>query len=134
MSSGPLRRFVVASMATAILGTGCDLFTGPSTQSLRIRNTGTIAIEALRVGFVESRTNFGDVPVSASTDYIEVPGGVYSYSSFRFVYQGTERIQPVIDFVGEEPMDGERFTYDVQLILRMQGEPFVTIQNVSRDR
>ena len=37
--------------------------------------------------------------------------GVYRYAAYRFQAGGETVTQPVIDWVGEEPMPGEAFTY-----------------------
>jgi hypothetical protein len=36
---------------------------------------------------------------------------VYRYAAYRFQVDGQEVTQPVIDWVGEEPVPGQAFTY-----------------------
>jgi hypothetical protein len=121
-------------LATLVLGAviaSCGL-TDPDIQQLRIRNVGFGSVGGLKVGFPDTTIAYGDIMAGVTTDYIDVPGGVYGYSAFRFQYDGSERIQPVIDFVGESPMDGKRFTYDIELSLTPNG-PYILIKDVTRD-
>ena len=80
---------------------------------LRIINSGSYPVENLVVWFPEEQIEFGDVPVGATTEYIDVPKGVYRYAAYRFEIDGEMITQPVIDFMGEEPLDGTLFTYTI---------------------
>lgn len=123
----------LAITVIAALATSCEWFSDPEPQQLRVRNVGTTGLVGLKVWFPGASVPFGDVQTGATTGYAAVVGGVYRYSAFSFQYNGAEQLQPVIDFVGEEPMDGERFTYDVELSETPQG-PLILIQGVTRDR
>lgn len=101
---------------------------------MRIHNAGSIALTDLRVGFPEVTLDFGDVAPGASTEYHASHGGVYAYSSFRFTHDGAQVVQPVIDFVGEEPLQGRQFTYTLELLTTVEGEPFISIRSVRKDR
>ena len=80
---------------------------------LRIRNAGAQPIENLVVLFPEARIEFGDVAAGATTEYLKVPNGVYSYAAYEYEVNGETIVQPVIDWVGEQPMQGSAFTYTV---------------------
>ena len=54
---------------------------------------------------------YGDVPAGATTDYVEMPGGVYGYAAYDFELDGAMTQQAVIDWVGEKPLSGSDFTY-----------------------
>lgn len=92
----------------SIILTGC---TSPSAPRLRITNNGTAAIKNLTVLFPQDQVQFGDIPVDATTEYQDVPNGVYRYASYRLEVHGQPITVPVIDWVGEEPMEGSAFTY-----------------------
>jgi hypothetical protein len=65
--------------------------------------------------FPRDRITFGDIAPGKNTAYQEVPHGVYRYAAFKFVLNGEEILQPVIDWVGETPMSGRKFTYGLTL-------------------
>lgn len=44
-----------------------------------------------------------------------VPNGVYRYAAYRLEVNGQTVTQPVLDWVGEEPIDGAAFTYTIAL-------------------
>jgi hypothetical protein len=94
----------------ALILTGC---TSASRQvdQLRIINNGSYPIKNLVVRFPEDNIAFGDVPVGMTTEYKEVPNGVFSYAAYKFEVDDKVFDQFVIDWIGEEPMDGSLFTY-----------------------
>jgi hypothetical protein len=85
----------------------------PQTPRLRITNAGTMAVEDLTVLFPEDEIKFGDIPPGTTTDYQDVPNGVYGYAAYRFEIDGKGILQPVTDWVGEEPWGGKAFTYTI---------------------
>jgi hypothetical protein len=88
---------------------------GSDSAQLRITNLGDTPIRNLTVLFPKDQVAFGDIAVAESTVYREVPHGVYRYAAYRFEVDGGLVTQPVIDWVGEVPMDGESFTYGLAL-------------------
>ncbi len=94
----------------------------PASQELRIVNAGSQAIVGLKVLFPgdsaeaqATRIDFGDVPAGKASEYRSVPGGVYRYAAYEYSLNGRLVQQPVVDWVGEKPMDGSRFTYRIEL-------------------
>jgi hypothetical protein len=100
---------------------------------LRISNVGGAPIPGLRVLFPRDEIGFGDVPAGATTAYKHVPNGVYSYAAYRVTVDGTTVSQPVIDWVGERPMDGESFTYAIDVDTRRPVHAMVRLVRVTRD-
>ncbi len=107
-----------------LLGAMSSCAAPQSSQQLRIFNSGTKDLKGLSVLFpgptADSqaiRVNFGDVPAGTSTSYQSVPSGVYRYAAYEYTLDGREISQPVVDWVGEKPMEGTQFTYEVQLDL-----------------
>lgn len=86
----------------------------PPAPRLRIVNAGDLAIENLTVLFPDGELAFGDVAAGATTEYMHAPSGVYRYAAYRYEVDGEERLQPVIDWMGEAPMEGESFTYTIR--------------------
>lgn len=87
----------------------------------------------LSVLFPESSVDFGDIPAGATTGYRVASKGVYSYGAFRFTHNGASVVQPVIDWVGEEPMKGQRFTYNLELTTN-GAQAIMVIVSVTKER
>jgi hypothetical protein len=101
--------FILAVLILSLTLNTCS--SASKTPRLRIINSGSYAVENLVVWFPEEQIELGDVPVGATTEYIDVPKGVYRYAAYRFEIDGEIITQSVIDFMGEEPLDGTLFTY-----------------------
>lgn len=85
----------------------------PKVQQLRITNAGSSTITNLVVRFPEDRVSFGDVSAGETTAYKEVPNGILHYAAYEFEVDGEVISQAVIDWVGENPMNGNSFTYTI---------------------
>ena len=96
----------------AIILSGCNL-RAAEVPSLRIINHGSVPIKNLVVLFPQDRIEFGDVPAGTTTDYKEVPKGVYRYAAYQFEVDGQTVTEPAIDWIGESPMSGILFTYTI---------------------
>ena len=118
--------FLLLSLAL----TACSVLE-PDRDSLRITNTGSVALVDLTVFSPGSEVNFGTINPGETTEYRVMPGGVYHYAAFEFTDNDERVVQPVIDFVGESPMRGSRFTYS--LSLRSAPNRFLSITTVVRD-
>ena len=84
-------------------------------QKLRIINQSNIQLQNLVVVFPDERIEFGDVPGVTSTNYRDVPQGVYRYAAYNFEVNGQKYAQPVVDWAGETPIQGENFTYIIDV-------------------
>lgn len=126
------RVFFLNKLATLLIfligfATGCAPLaptpvSTPAEQQLRITNAGSVDIAGLTVLFPgpradaeATRIEFGDVPAGKTTDYRSVPPGVYRYAAYEYEIDGRSVTQPVVDWVGESPMKGVRFTYRIAL-------------------
>lgn len=123
-----------AAVLLATLAGACSTPTAPENHRLRVSNVGTVAIDGLSVLFPSQTVTVGSVPSGATTSYVAVSRGVYAYGAFRFVVDGVAIQQPVIDWTGEEPLDGESFTYSLERVLSNAGLPTIRITRVDRDR
>jgi hypothetical protein len=83
---------------------------------LRVKNVGNEVIEDLTVVFPNGEVEFGDIPMGATTAYEEVSGGVFPYAAYRLKIDGELVTQPVIDWSGARPLEGDRFTYHLELV------------------
>lgn len=96
---------------------------GAPTQ-LRIANAGAENIKNLVVLFpgefstsLAVRVEFGDVPVGSTSNYVITSRGVYRYAAYEYESGGQRILQPVMDWVGEKPLEGRKFTYRLKLDL-----------------
>jgi hypothetical protein len=80
------------------------------------------------------RVSFGDVAPGATTDYRDVPGGVYRYAAYRLTIDGVITDQPVVDWVGEVPMVGIAFTYRIDVDTSRPRGQIVRLVAVTRDQ
>lgn len=85
----------------------------PATPRLRLINDGTYLITDLKIVFPKDQLEFGDIKAGATTEYKDVPNGVYRYAAYKYRLNGKEITQPVIDWVGETPLEGISFTYAI---------------------
>ncbi len=118
-------------VAFSLVLAGCRPF--GSSDRLRVTNAGTVPIQNLIVLFPEDKVEFGDVPPGATTEYEPVPNGVYSYAAYSFDLAGSNVGQPVIDWVGAEPLEGEAFTYVIDLDTSRDSVSLIQVQEVQRD-
>ncbi len=79
-------------------------------QRLRITNQSALTLHDLVVSFPDERIEFGDIPGGTTTEYRDVPQGVYRYAAYDVEVNGQKYQQPVVDWMGEIPMQGEAFT------------------------
>ena len=78
---------------------------------MRLINDSDYLITNLKIIFPKDQLEFGDIKAGAITEYKDVPNGVYRYAAYKYLLNGKEITQPVIDWVGETPLEGILFTY-----------------------
>jgi len=129
---------LVVGMLFAI--SACNTIDPPSqepsdVQQLRISNIGSEDIQDLTVVFPGNtpaevvRINFGNVAAGETTEYQEVPGGVYRYAAYEYTLNDEIVHQPVTDWVGEKPLVGAQFAYQIVLdTTRVKGNQIELIE------
>lgn len=97
----------------------------PELQQLRITNRGSSDITGLVVLFPgtnsvaeASRVEFGNLTAGQTSTYRSVPSGVYAYAAYNYRIGDREVTQAVTDWVGESPLAGKKFTYQLALDLQ----------------
>lgn len=132
-----------AAILTGMLASGCagsspqpasPTPTGTAAPSLRLVNSGSLSLSGLVVIFPDERVPFGDVAAGATTTYRSFNRGVYRYAAYQARLGDRTVTQPVIDWVGEEPMRGEAFTYTIEA---SEGPPYgvqIRLVSATRDR
>ncbi len=66
------------------------------------------------------RVEFGDVPAGGTTGYRDVPSGVYPYAAYQYRLGDRVVTQPITDWIGESPPEGNKFTYRLALDWKKQ--------------
>lgn len=122
----------VAFLIAAVSLAGCA--TVPPAQRMRITNAGTKPITNLVVLFPDQEIPFGNIPPNTTSEYKVFPKGVYAYAAYRYDVNGESVTQPVIDWVGEQPMQGNAFTYTVTYNPNGPQMQRVQLVNVARDQ
>ena len=115
--------------------------TEPEPQQLRITNSGDTDIEGLVVIFPAGygwdagiiRIEFGDILAGQTSEYQNVPSGVYRYAAYNYVLDGNVVRQSVIDWIGEEPIAGKKITYQIVFDLNKAGGNKVSLVTVLID-
>ena len=124
---------VVSGCSTVHSASPAQTSPTPHAPQLRITNSGPGSIGDLTVVFPRDKVFFGNVPAGGTTKYLMVPGGVYRYSAAFFSANGKNGNLLVMDWGGEAPMEGQAFTYTVQVV-EGQYSPNFRIVNVKRDK
>jgi hypothetical protein len=101
----------VASMFAAAAIAACTSSARPS--RLRVTNAASVPVRKLTVCFPEDTVEFGDVAAGATSEYRSVPHGVFAYAAYRAEIGGKPVAQDVVDWVGEDPLAGNSFTYTI---------------------
>jgi hypothetical protein len=108
-------------------------------QQLRVKNGGTTEIKGLVVGFAVTgrpvdHIAFGDVQPGATTEYQTVPNGVLEFAAYTFQMDDRLVDQPVVDFMGMQPLPGSAFTYVIDYDpARYSQNQAIKLLNVSTD-
>jgi len=125
---------VIALIVLVFIGIGsCGTEQSPSStssaQKLRVSNVGNEDIQSLIVVFpgdtpmIPVRVDFGAVRSGETTEYQIMPSGVYRYAAYEYSLENRTIYQAVMDWLGEKPLSGTQFTYEISLdTTRVQGD------------
>jgi hypothetical protein len=130
--SHPLIYLSVILVALGMAVAGCTL-SRTQAPRLRIKNQSSSTVKNLTVLFPEDRVEFGDIPAGVTTEYREVPHGVYHYSAYSLEINGQMITQPVTDWVGEKPIEGDDFTYTIDMDPSRGARAVVRLIKVTKD-
>ena len=103
---------ILLLLAALIIG-GCGLVNSVENGGavlLRVTNASDNDFQSVFVSFPQGDAEFGAVAAGEVTAYRELPGA-YHYGYVEVVAEGdTLRMMP-IDYVGEKPLQGGRYTF-----------------------
>src|SRR5687767_7260703 len=100
-----MRSFVLFVLLLAGLA-GCSSSTEVGSTQIRIRNATHVALEDVVVG----DKTYGDIAPGEVSDY-QPWAQAYRYAYVSLKADGKPMVIQPIDFVGETPLGGGRFTY-----------------------
>ncbi len=124
---------VILGLSLSQIMISCSIF-GSSPAQLRVTNAGSVPIQNLIVLFPEEKIEFGNIPPGDTTEYKRVAKGVYNYAAYSFDLGEINIGQPVIDWMGEKPLEGKTFTYVVDLDPNREQMLMLRLQEVRRDQ
>lgn len=81
---------------------------------VRVKNTSAFAYDDVKVGFPSGMVEYGRLEPGAATVYRDA-GTVYRYAYVSIESQGRNWVLQPIDYVGETPLEGGRWTYELML-------------------
>jgi hypothetical protein len=90
-------------------------------QHLRVENIGQTPLEELTLlfpganSYAVTRIRFGTIASNQTSAYQPVPTGVYRYAAYEYLLDGEAVSHPVMDWMGEQTLDGTHFTYQIIL-------------------
>lgn len=100
---------------------GCDspfgLFEGD--VEIRIANNSSFTFDRVDVVFPEDEVSYGGIPAGGRTDYRKV-SVAYRYAYVEVEVNGHQSVIQPIDYVGEETLDGGRYTYALNFTVEGQ--------------
>jgi hypothetical protein len=99
---------------------GCGILDLEGDVEVRVRNGSSHNLDEVSLFLPRGTLSYSDLQPGEETSYSQV-SKAYDYASAEVVIgQDTARIQ-VIDYVGETPLGGGRYTYIVRVF---EGQPF----------
>jgi hypothetical protein len=109
---------VRSSLALFLLGvllSSCALASASSDAvEIRVANRSTRAFDRVIVGFSDGQRDYGALPAGAVSEYRTV-AEAYRYAYFEVRLDTARLVIQPIDFVGETPLRGGRYTYALSL-------------------
>jgi len=96
-------------LAALIITAGCAP-TQPATVQVRLKNTGTVPIENIRVNFQGQTENFGTLAPGETSPYHTV-AKTYRYAYIETTVVGKPAIVQPEDFVGETLLPPGKYTW-----------------------
>ncbi|MGH7470587.1 MAG: hypothetical protein ACRENP_21790 [Longimicrobiales bacterium] len=94
--------------------TACSSILGPQDVRIRVRNASIVDFESTTLDFSNQTERYGAVSAGATTDYRGVDRA-YSYAYVEVLAGGQRYVMQPIDYVGEKPLKGGSYTYELNL-------------------
>lgn len=121
------RRFALLPLL-ALAPASCSGLASSGPVEIRVQNASAVVMQDVVVGFPEVTTGGGDpvepgdaesgdvdygtIDPGAATPYRTI-GKAYRYTAVTVLVEGEEVELVPIDYVGEDPLDGGRYTYEL---------------------
>jgi hypothetical protein len=106
-----------AMLLASLVLIGCSLsspFDDDEPAIVRVKNTSAVAYDDVKVGFPSGMVEYGRLEPGEATAYRDA-GTVYRYAYVSIESEGRSWVLQPIDYVGETPLEGGRWTYELML-------------------
>jgi hypothetical protein len=111
----PVPRVIIRLALWGLVLLGCTPAPGAPPPApagrLRIRNSNALPLDRAVIIFPDERITFGPVPAGATSAYQPVQQGVYGNAAYEVTFAARTIQQPVVDWIGAQPLAGSAFTY-----------------------
>jgi hypothetical protein len=97
-----------------ILMAGCkgNIFDSNKGVQIRIQNSSEYTLENIRVSFPDEEVSYGTLDPAQSSDYRKLKKA-YRYAYIESEIDGEKAVLQPIDYVGEEFLNGGKYTYQL---------------------
>ena len=120
-----------AVLLLAATAFGCGVVDPDGPVEVRLRNASSFTFDEATLYSSEGELTYTDVGPGEATPYVEVETAYRIATTQVVIAADTFRLQ-VIDFVGEEPLDGGRYSYVIS-VLTFGNQPTSVTQEIRKD-
>ena len=109
-----MARTFLTLLLLGVLLASCSLMSASDSVEIRVANRSTSRFDRVIVGFSDGQQEYGALSPGATSEYRTVTEA-YRYAYFEVRLDTTLLVIQPIDFVGETPLGGGRYTYALSL-------------------
>ena len=120
-----------AALLLAATGFGCGVIDPAGPVEVRLQNASSFTFDEAALYTSEGEFTYTDVGPGEATPYVEVETAYRIATTQVVIDVDTFRLQ-VIDFVGEEPLDGGQYSYVIS-VLTFGNQPTSVTQEIRKD-
>ena len=134
MNVWPVRRVRVLILAAVMVFStaSCDTLTFSGSPEIRIENGSAVSYDVASYWAGNDLLTYQDLAPGESSPYVTGSGDVYGFTTSTVVIASDTLHIQVIDYVGETPLSGGRYTY----VLTAESNPdgrWTLIQDLRKD-
>lgn len=107
---------------------GCDTltFSSPGPAEIRIENGSTVSYDLASYWAGNDLLTYTDLGPGQASPYVTSDGDIYGYTTTTVVVGADTLHMQVIDYVGETPLSGGRYTYVLTAVTNPDGSRHLT--------
>lgn len=119
----------LALFAVAAWTAGCGILDLDGDVEVRVRNGSSLLLDEVSLFLPQSTLSYSGLQPGEESSYSQVSKAYHYASAEVVVGADTARLQ-VVDYVGETPLDGGRYTYILRVL---EGQPFSISLDFEKD-